>query len=164
MSQISQLDKTQTLLRLDKNGILYDNYDHKAIFTVEQSKEIDSIIPWTHTKNLFIRDKKQNYYMISLLSTKKLDAKLLKSTTNIKYFSFATADQLYEQIAIYPWSVGIFGLINNPSIKLYIDSQIRDSLSAWRHPNDNTATTVLQHDQLQKYLEVCRISYEVIRL
>ena len=45
MSQISQLDKTQTLLRLDKNGILYDNYDHKAIFTVEQSKEIDSIIP-----------------------------------------------------------------------------------------------------------------------
>lgn len=158
------LDKEGVLGRLDDHDITYENYDHEPLFTVEQSKDIDINIPWSHTKNLFIKDKHWNYYMISLLSHKRLDSKIFKSLTGIKDFSFASAQDLYTQIWIYPWSVGIFGLINNPSIKLYIDSQIRESSSAWRHPNDNTSTTVLQHSELERYLEICGISYDIISL
>lgn len=158
------MDKENTLRWLDDHDISYQVYHHQPIFTVEQSKDIDDSIPWSHTKNLFIKTKKWDYHMISILSDKRLDSKIFKSSTGIKDFSFATADQLYDQIGIYPWSVGIFGLINNPSIKLYIDNQIRESTHAWRHPNDNSATVVLSHDMLVKYLHTIGVSYDIISL
>lgn len=157
-------DKDKTLQWLDENEIHYDLYLHDPIYTVEESKNIHIHIPWSHTKNLFLRDKKWAYYLVTMIADKKLDGKNFKSLTGIKDFSFANADQLYEKISIRPGLVSIFWLINNPSIILYIDEDIWDSDYVWRHPNDNTATIVINHDMFIKYLKISWITYDIIRL
>lgn len=156
--------KEQVHTHLSDYHISFQEFIHPALFTVEQAKEWEDKIAWTHTKNIFIRDKKGNYYLITLLAQKKLDAKMFKLQSNIKDFSFATPEQLREQLKLTPGSVGIFGLINNPSIKLYIDQDVWQSEHIGRHPNDNTATLVLTKKWLSDYLTSLSINYQIVIL
>ena len=156
--------KEQVHKYLSDYHISFQEFTHPALFTVEQAKEWEDTIPWTHTKNIFIRDKKGNYYLITLLAEKKLDAKIFKLQSNIKDFSFATPEQLREQLKLTPGSVGIFGLINNPSIKLYIDQDIWQSEHIGWHPNDNTATLVITKKWLSDYLTSLSIDYQIVIL
>ena len=149
---------------LSDHNILFSKHDHPALFTVEQAKDREDKIPGVHTKNIFIRDKKKNFYLITLLAHKKLETKIFKLQAWISDFSFATPEQLQEQLQLTPWSVWIFWLINNPKIKLYIDQEIWSAESAWRHPNDNTATIVINKKWLQDYLQSLSVSYKVIIL
>lgn len=155
---------TEVLEWLNSHNINYKNYTHEALFTVEQSKLVEDQIPWIHSKNLFIRNKKWQFAMITLVADKKLDSKLFRQQTDFGDFSFASSEQLWEQIKIKPWSVGIFGLLNNPDIILYIDEDIWASELIWRHPNDNTATTVINHDWFLSYLELLNIKYNIVKL
>lgn len=147
-----------------QHEIAYQIFEHPALFTVDQAKEWEDKIPWTHTKNIFIRDKKNKYYLITLLAEKKLDAKMFKLQSNIKDFSFATPEQLREQLQLTPGSVGIFGLIHNPEVKLYIDQDIWQSEHIGWHPNDNTATLVITKKWLSDYLTSLSIDYQIVIL
>lgn len=149
-----------------ENNIDFINHTHEAYFTVEQSKQDNSEYKntYTHTKNLFIHSKKWEFAMVTMIADKKLDSKTFRKDTWFGDFSFANSDNLWTQIQITPGSVWIFGLINNPNIKLYIDQDIRNSNAIWRHPNDNTATTVINHDWLQKYLQLLNINYQIINI
>ena len=155
-------DQNAILSRLDKNNISYQNHSHEALFTVEQAKVIEHSIHCTHTKNLFIKSKKWQFAMITIIASKKLDSKFFREQTWFGDFSFASPENLRDQIKIKPWSVGIFGLLNNPDIKLYIDKDIRNAEFVGRHPNDNTATAVINHEWLSSYLSVLGISYDII--
>ena len=149
---------------MDDNGIDYKNYTHDAFFTVEDSKSFEHNIPATHAKTLFVKNKKWNFVMITLLSHKKLDSKFFRNQSWLGDFSFASPDELRDQLRVRPWSVGIFGLINNPAIHLYIDSDIWNSEYIWRHPNDNTSTTVISSIWLCKYLKILDIKYDILEL
>lgn len=153
-----------TLIRLDNNNINYNNHTHEPLFTVEQAKIVEHSISCTHTKNLFIKSKKWQFAMITMVASKKLDSKIFRQQSWFGDFSFASAEDLWNQIKIKPWSVGIFGLLNNSDIKLYIDQDIWDSDFIWRHPNDNTATTVINHEWLISYLKILDIDYEIISI
>lgn len=157
-------NKKQVIDYLQLHNIPFQITDHPPLFTVEQAKEREDIIPWTHTKNIFIRDKKKNYYMITLEAHKKLDTKIFKLQAGISDFSFASPEQLFEQLQITPWSVWIFWLLHNPKIQLFIDQDIRKSESAGRHPNDNTATIVLWKKSLESYLKRIKVEYKIIIL
>lgn len=87
---------------LSDYNISFTEHSHPPLFTVEQATEREDKIPGVHTKNIFIRDKKKNFTMITLLASKKLDTKVFKLQSNIKDFSFATPEELYEQIQITP--------------------------------------------------------------
>lgn len=156
--------KKQVLDYLQLHNIPFQIIDHPPLFTVEEAKDRESMIPGTHTKNIFIRDKKKNFSMITLVADKMLDTKMFKLQAGISDFSFATPEQLFEQLQITPWSVWIFWLLNNPKIQLFIDQDIRKSESAGRHPNDNTATVVLWKKWFEDYLKSSNIVYKIIIL
>lgn len=156
--------KKHILDYLNNHGIDFEVFDHPPLFTVDQAKDRDDKIPWTHTKNIFIRDKKKNYYLITLCAHKKLDTKIFKLQAGITDFSFATPEQLLEQLNLTPGSVWIFWLLYNPNIKLFIDQDIWSSEQIGRHPNENTATLVTSHDWFKKYLDSLRIDYKVVIL
>lgn len=157
-------DRDKVTSHLDNHHIDFKIIDHPALFTVEEATEREDKIPWMHTKNIFIRDKKKNYYLITLEAHKKLDTKIFKIQAGISDFSFASPEQLLEQIHITPGSVWIFWLLNNPSIQLFIDQDIRSSSTAWWHPNDNTSTVVLTKKWFEDYLKSLSISYKIIIL
>ncbi|HMY80419.1 MAG TPA: YbaK/EbsC family protein [Candidatus Absconditabacterales bacterium] len=149
---------------LTHHHITFQEFSHPPLFTVEQAKEREEKIPGMHTKNIFVKIKKGPCVMITIRADKKLDTKMFKLQTGIKDFSFATSNELMNEIHITPGSVGIFGLINNPQIILYIDQDIRDASQAGWHPNINTSTIVLTKQGLVEYLCACNITHKVIIL
>ena len=62
-----KLEAKSLLAALDQQEIEYKLFEHEAFFTVEESSKlkIDLNMQGAHTKNLFLRDKKRNFYSIN---------------------------------------------------------------------------------------------------
>lgn len=149
---------------LHQHTILFKYYEHIPVFTVEESASIKDSIPWLHTKNLFLTDKKWWYYLVTIAAHKRFPVNIFRKLLWTKELSFWTAEQLYEQLHLTPGSVSLFWIIHNPwSIKVYIDEDIRNATHVWRHPNRNDATLVLDHNNLEKFLDAKEQAFQVLR-
>ena len=49
---------------LDELGIATSTVEHPPLFTVEQSQQLRGAIPGGHVKNLFLKDKKGDLYLV----------------------------------------------------------------------------------------------------
>ena len=49
---------------LDGLGIAHKTMSHPPLFTVEQSQTLRGAIPGGHTKNLFLKDKKDTVFLV----------------------------------------------------------------------------------------------------
>ena len=52
---------------LDRLGIAHQTVTHPPLFTVEQSRALRGPIPGGHTKNLFLKDKKDALFLVVAL-------------------------------------------------------------------------------------------------
>ena len=51
---------------LDSLGIEHKTKRHEPVFTVAESVALRDEIPGGHTKNLFVKDKKDNYFLLTV--------------------------------------------------------------------------------------------------
>jgi len=149
---------------LEKHNIQYKIYKHPAVFTVEESKSIKTKIPGMHTKCLFLKDEKQNFYLIALSAEKRLNTKSLKDKLRIKDLHFANPEELKQQLNLTPGSVSIFGMIYSKNFFLIIDKELWNAESVGFHPNINTSTIVLNHENLEKFYNTLNIKKEIMEL
>lgn len=141
---------------LKKLNINYREYLHEAVFTVEESKNIDEMIHGFHCKNLFLKDKKNgNYYLVIVGQDKKIDLKELGIKLGVKRITFGSEDELMNCLKLTSGSVGPFGLINdhNHTTKVILDSEIKDAECVNFHPNINTKTLSITPLDLNKFLD-----------
>jgi Ala-tRNA(Pro) deacylase len=138
---------------LKEHNIQYKIHTHQPVFTVEESKKIDKQMPRVfHTKNLFLKDEGKKFFLVSMSANKRLDLKKLKEKLNAKKkLSFGTAEQLKEHLNLSPGSVSIFGMIYSKDVTLILDKQIWQAPIVGFHPNINTATLELSHENLEKF-------------
>ena len=61
---------------LDQLGIAHTSVTHPPLFTVEQSRALRGQIPGGHTKNLFLRDKKNAVYLVVALESSQITVSL----------------------------------------------------------------------------------------
>lgn len=139
---------------LQQHQISFDYYEHIPVFTVEESEQIKHTIPWAHTKNLFLTDKKWGHYLVSISAHKRFPINAFRKYLGAKELSFASAEQLYDKLHLTPWSVSLFWLLYDmpPTIHLYLDHDLRTAPTVGRHPNRNDATIVLTYDMYQKFI------------
>jgi len=151
---------------LDKYNVKYVEHKHKAVFTVEESKELKKEIPGLHCKCLFLKDSKGKFYLIGMPGEKRLDSKKFREKIGAKKVRFGTAKELKEKINLVPGSVSVFGAIyiKNQSTKLIIDKEVWRAERVGFHPNVNTATLELSHDNLEKFYNSLECEKEVIEL
>lgn len=143
-----------TLLKyLNNLNINYKLHEHEAVFTVEQAKKTDAFMPDVfHTKNLFLKDEANKFYLVCMNAYKRLDLKLLKQKLNAKKkLYFASAEELKEKLNLTPGSVSIFGMIYTKDVFLIIDKEIWQAQKVGFHPNINTATLEMAHKGLEKF-------------
>ena len=60
------IDKTTLLKLLENQNIDYKIFHHPSLFTVKESKRIRGEIKGAHTKNLFLKNKKNDFFFILL--------------------------------------------------------------------------------------------------
>lgn len=151
---------------LNENNIRYIQHKHEPIFTVEQSKssEIIKNIPGLRTKNLFLKDESNNYYLICLKGEKRLNIKKLERLLKVKHLKFANAEELKHNLNLTPGSVSIFGMIYSKNVKLIIDKEAYESSIISFHPNINDKTLELTHENLLKFISSINIKPLILEL
>lgn len=146
------MNKQEIYDYLKARNIWHEITEHKAVYNMEELKDVDLLYPEADGKNLFVRDdKKRNYYLITVKGDKKVNLKEFKEKNNTRSLSFASENDLMNIMNLIAGSVTPFGLLNDSELKVqfYIDKDfMRDSHIIGVHPNDNTATVWLKVEDL----------------
>ncbi|RVW17662.1 Prolyl-tRNA synthetase associated domain-containing protein 1 [Vitis vinifera] len=69
--------KDQLLARLQELQIDFTKYEHPAVLTVEAQEKYVGHLGGGLSKNLFLKDKKHRFYIVSALKDTKVDLKVL---------------------------------------------------------------------------------------
>jgi Ala-tRNA(Pro) deacylase len=146
----------QLFATLDALGILHSTERHPPLSTVEQSRKLRGQIPGGHTKNLFLRDKKYEIYLVVALEDADIDLKGLHRQLGANgRFSFGSPDLLREVLGVEPGAVTPFGAINDTGgrVTVVLEATMMEHETLNYHPLINTMTTSIKRDDLVKFLE-----------
>jgi len=140
-----KLEVQNLLTLLDEKKIPYKLYEHEAFYTVEESSKLkyEMNMQGAHTKNLFLRDKKRNFFLISCLDNQEVDLKEIKQLISCQgNLSFASPEYLYDKLGVKPGSVSPYALVNNEDkdVTFYLDKEITEHQMCNFHPLENTKT------------------------
>ncbi len=138
---------------LKEHGVKYIVHEHPAVFTVEEAEKVITSMPGVmHTKNLFLKDGSGKFFLVCMNALRRLDLKALKDILHAKKkLFFASSEELKEKLHLTPGSVSILGMIYAQDVTLIIDKEVWESERVGSHPNINTATLELKHEDLEKF-------------
>ena len=140
---------------LDTLGIPHKTVTHPPLFTVEQSRELRGQIPGGHTKNLFLKDKKDAVFLVVAQEDAAIELKSLHRRLGASgRFSFGSADLLLELWGVLPGAVTPFGAINDTGHRVIVvlDAPMMEHQTLNYHPLVNTMTTSIGRDDLVRFL------------
>ena len=85
------LNPQHLFARLDALGLAHRTVEHAAVFTVEQAKEHRGVLPGHHIKNLFLRNRKEEMWLVVALEDRAIDLKRLGEALGAGRLSFGSA-------------------------------------------------------------------------
>lgn len=140
---------------LDRLDIRHATITHPAVFTVEEAKLHRGPVTGGHTKNLFLKDKKDRFYLAVTLEDVPVDLKALGPLLGASgRLSFASPDALRAHLGVEPGSVTPFALLNDRERKVQpvLDMRMLAISPLNFHPLVNTATTAISSTDLLKFV------------
>ena len=158
------LTRDDLLALLAAHGIDQTTCDHPAVFTVGESEDIKRAIRGTHTKNLFLKDTRDQLWLISAESHARIDLKRLHTVIGSGRLSFGKAELMAETLGVAPGSVTAFGLANdhNHRVKFVMDRTLAQAELVNFHPLTNTATTTLSGAGFRRFLAAVGVTPLVV--
>jgi len=137
----------------DREGIRHTTHEHPAVFRVGEGEEIKAAIPGAHTKNLFLKDAKDQLWLISARDTTQIDLKRLHSVIGSARLSFGNATLMEATLGVTPGSVTAFALVNDRSrrVRFVLDRALAEAERVNFHPLTNTATTGVSAEGFRKF-------------
>ena len=146
---------------LNKLNINYEEVNHKSVCTVQEAINlgISKMITGIECKNLFVKSK-NNYYLILVKSSKRVNLKELSKLINETRLSFATIEELKEILNLDIGSVTPLSIINDKDNKvtLLLDKELKNE-KVLVHSNINTRTLSLYYNDLLKFIEYMNHKY-----
>jgi Ala-tRNA(Pro) deacylase len=136
-------------------SIAVETVDHPALHTVEDSRALRGDIPGGHTKNLFVKDKKGQLFLLVLGEEAIVDLKRVHEKIGAQgRVSFGSAELLEEVWGVRPGAVTPFGAINDQAgrVRVVLDEAMMRHQRLNFHPLVNTRTTGLGSTDLIKFL------------
>jgi Ala-tRNA(Pro) deacylase len=150
----------QLLARLGELGIESHTVDHAPVFTVEESKGLRGQLPGGHVKNLFLRNKKEEMWLVTVEESKRVDLKALGekltgATGGAAKLSFGSADRLMQYLGVIPGAVTPFAVINDKgkAVRMVLDQDLLRHDVVHAHPLVNFKATALAPKDLLRFLE-----------
>eukprot|EP00092_Neocalanus_flemingeri_P038722 GFUD01042164.1.p1 GENE.GFUD01042164.1~~GFUD01042164.1.p1 ORF type:complete len:528 (-),score=132.90 GFUD01042164.1:315-1898(-) len=139
-----------------KNGIKYNNVDHPEVFTVEAMMPFLKNVQGAICKNLFLKDKKKNLYLLSAVHDKEVKLNDVAKKVGAKELRFGDESVMFEILGVSQGCVTAYALANDQkkSVKFIVDSSLLDGTysSVNFHPMINTATTQISCEDFNKFL------------
>ncbi len=138
----------------DGIGVAHRTVDHPAVFRVGEGDDIKAAMPGGHTKNLFLKDAKDQLWLISALGETAIDLKRLPATIGSARLSFGRAELMEAVLGVTPGSVTAFALINDADhqVRFVLDAALAAADPVNFHPMTNTATTAVSRADFRRFL------------
>lgn len=159
------MDKKQTVIEfLERQHIPYRWVDHPAVFTVAESAGL--IEDKTPIKNLLLRSRGGQTFLIIMAGNERLDLKTTAVTLGVKKLHFADSNTMMSSVGVLPGSVSLFGILHPGSkdIEVILDAKLMTGKELGFHPNDNTATLFITPADVEQILRHTGHHYKVINL
>lgn len=161
-------NKSKVYSLLDELKIEYTSYDHEPAFTMDICKEIEKVIHSPICKNLFLCNRqKTNFYLLLMPGDKAFKTKDLSAQINSARLSFGSDDDLKTYLDLTPGSCTIFGLMNDPELKvrLLIDEDLLKEEYFGCHPCINTSTISFKtSDLFEKVIPCLNHDFTIVKL
>lgn len=147
-------------------SIPFNTLEHVEIKTVKEGLEVCSGLSGSFVKNLYLKDKKDNYYLLSALHSTETPYKTLGKLLNVGASGVRAApvEKLQEHLQVIPGAVNPFSLANDHSgtVKYLVDKNLLQASQVLLHPMTNSATTQISTEDLVKFLKTIGKEYQVL--
>ena len=138
----------------DAHRIAHTTREHPPIFTVAEGHAIKAAMPGGHTKNLFLKDAKDQLWLVSALGETAIDLKALPRAIGAARLSFGSAELMQAVLGVTPGSVTAFALMNDADrrVRFVLDRALMDHDLVNFHPLTNAATTAVSREGFLAFL------------
>jgi Ala-tRNA(Pro) deacylase len=136
-------------------SIATSTVEHPPLHTVEDSRALRGDIPGGHTKNLFVKDKKGQLFLLVAGETAAIELKRVHEKIGAQgRVPFGSAELLEEVWGVRPGAVTPFGAINDTAgrVSVVLDQAMMRNERLNFHPLVNSRTTGLASADLVKFL------------
>lgn len=156
MTETAPKTREELFRFLDELGIKHATKDHPPVYTVAESVSLRDEIPGGHTKNLFVKDKKDQFFLLTVEENAAVDLKTVHTLIGgASKVSFGKPEKLMEYLGVEPGSVTAFGAINDAghNVTFVLDADLMKNDIINCHPLSNDATTSIARDDLIRFME-----------
>ena len=149
---------------LDAHGIEVATVEHAPVFTVEEAQAHRGDLAGTHVKNLFLRNKKKQMWLVVVREDRRMDLKALGKRLGAGNLSFGRPERLMTYLGVEPGAVTPFAVINDHEgeVKVVLDAAIFDRDPIHCHPLRNDRTTAIGGEDLIAFLRSVDHEPEVV--
>jgi Ala-tRNA(Pro) deacylase len=149
---------------LDAQGIGHSTTEHPAVFRVGEGEEVKAGIAGAHTKNLFLKDHRDQLWLVSAEQASRIDLKALPTVIGSGRLSFGSPERLHAALGVTPGSVTALALANDPdrTVRFVLDAVLARADRVNFHPLENTATTTLSREAFAAFLAALGIEPMVV--
>ncbi|MEM7239791.1 MAG: prolyl-tRNA synthetase associated domain-containing protein, partial [Pseudomonadota bacterium] len=139
-----------------EHGIAWQHHTHPPLHTVEESRMLRGNLPGAHVKNMFLKDKKGQLWLVTCFEYRKIRIRDLEKQIGAPKASFGKPELLWDALGIRPGAVSPFGLINDPGhrVRSVLDEQMLAADPINAHPLHNEATTGLSRRDFLRFFEI----------
>ena len=148
-------------------GIKVTTVTHPPLRTVAESQALRGSIAGGHTKNLFLKDRRSNYFLLTAEENAIIDLKTVHHVIGASgKVSFGKPEDLLGLLGVVPGSVTVFGAINDESgaVKIVLDEALMRHEVINAHPLTNEATTSIARDDLLRFVEATGHEPHILKL
>ena len=132
---------------LDRLGVEYMRADHDYADTIEACHEVEKVLGCEICKNLLLTNRQvTDIYLLMMPGDKPFKTKILSKQIGSARLSFASPEQMLENLDITPGSVSVLGLMNDKAnkVRLLIDKELLTQEFIGCHPCINSSTLKLR--------------------
>ena len=140
---------------------------HPPLYTVADSQALRGEIAGGHTKNLFLKDRKDQYFLLTVEEEATVDLKTIHTLIGAAgRVSFGRPEALMELLGVIPGAVTAFGVINDTDkrVKLFIDEALLGHAVINAHPLTNEATTSIAAHDLLRFVKATGHDPSILKL
>jgi len=153
---------------LDSLNIEYMRADHDHADTIEACHEVEKLLGCEICKNLLLTNRQMtDIYLLLMPGDKPFKTKILSKQIGSARLSFASAEQMLENLDITPGSVSVLGLMNDRDnkVRLLIDRELMEQEYIGCHPCINSSTLKIKTvDIIQKLLPAMHHEASLVEL
>jgi Ala-tRNA(Pro) deacylase len=152
--RVNVMNAAELLADMKSMGLVFAVQRHTAVLTMAESGALELGLQGERCKNLLLRDKAGQLFLIMTRADKAIDLKKLRASLGSARLSMASHDQMFETLGVKTGGLSPLALINDGerTVKLVIDSELQLSACLLLHPLDNTMSVQLSSQALGSFL------------